>query len=279
MLLPASLRKHGISDKLEFASQQWQELGRILQDAQLNDEMLPRFVSQIAEGILANAVECFDHLGQDLLEFHLLPNAPESLRKRYEAGKVTSYFPFYLPQLLNKEAVFSQFKAINPWIYDQLREFVRAMDSDLLLMNYHRTRLFRTIKQMVNEKKHSRVLRYEAIPNEKVFVAGSESTFIFDKGFRNDNPMLRIVLPEAAVQKRAPAFRFVSNSMDVSDLCHFAVLATPHVMDTFYDRFFLGGIKVHKPDPAPTITTKLCTPEEEAQYEQCAHIIRLGDQT
>ena len=276
LMLPFPTRKAGIAEKLAYAESQRTLLDQALWDSYKEEGSLPRFVSQTAESILSNARECFDHLGRDLIECHLVPVAKPSFRIAYIGGKIRQYFPFYPGQLSNPQAAFHQFKTANRSIYDELRFLVDAMDNNLSLLNTsHAVRKFRIIQEMVNEKKHSRVLAYDSVANERMFVQGSSGSCLFDKDFRNDHPNIQILLPRGFSSKRVAAYRFSCNGMDVSDLCLFASHATAMLMDLFYDKFFSATAPVFQPEPPPTITVSDSPPVDEFETDRIKNIIDL----
>jgi hypothetical protein len=259
--LPFPKRKVGIITTLDYAESQRQALGLAEMDSYKEGGELPRFVGQIAGNILGDARQCFDQLGRDLIEGHLLPVAKPKFIRDYESGEMSTYFPLYESMLLQPKKVFHQFKSANRAIYDELHSLIMAMDKNLSISNTrHRVAMVRVIAAMVNEKKHDTVLEYRADPDEKSFVEGEGGSFLFAKGFKNDHPNVRIMLPVAAIPRPVAAYRFACNGLDVSDVCLFAVHGTQMIMDIFYDRFFEATEKVFKPEPPPTITVSSTPP-------------------
>ena len=205
--------------------------------------------------------QCFDQLGKDLIEGHLLPVAKARFVKAYHSGEVKTYFPLYETMLSQPKGTFYLFRSANRAVYDELLSFIEAMDKNLCISNTsHRVAMVRHIANMVNEKKHNKVLEYRADPDEKIFVEGEGRSFLFAKGFKNDSPNVRVRLPAGAVPRLVAAYRFAYNGLDVSDVCLFAVHGTQMIMDIFYDRFFEGTEKVFKPEPPPTITLRSLAP-------------------
>lgn len=275
-LLPFPQRKAGVIEKLNYAEAQRKLLDKAIFDSYKVEGELPRFVSQTAETILANARECFDHLGQDLIEGHLLSFAKRSFRDSYVNGKSRHYFPFYSTQLSNQKWAFAQFKTVNRAIFDELLAFTTAVENNQFLINTsHEAKKFRVIQEMVNEKKHSRVLAYEAAEGEKIFVEGANGSFLFDKGFRNNNPNMQMVLPDGFKPRKVAAYRFACNGLDVSHLCLFASHATAMIMDVFYNRFFQATEPVFKPEPPPVITVVPAPLSEILAPNPDKHVINL----
>ena len=254
MGMPTSTRKKGIIDTLDYASAQYRELGTAIMDSYKADGDLPKFVAQKSGIILSETRECFDRLGKDLIEHHLLPALPVDTVARYKKKK--SYFPLYPDQLLKPDSVYSEFKVFHPGVYSELSLFVEAMEQDQTLgETKFRVKNFGVIANMVNEKKHDDVLEWREDKDEKVAMQANIGAFVFDKSSPNDNPFVRVVIPADAVTRKVPAYRFASNGLDVPELCLFAAFATPMLMDIFYDRWFSPtDRKVFQPEPPPIVT-------------------------
>jgi hypothetical protein len=267
-LLPKPVRKAEIVESLDYAEKLRNQISDATTGSYKVEGSVPKFISQMAGDVLARSRECFDHLGKDLIEAHLLPVADAKLAADYKSGKMTSsksgdlitYFPYYTSMLEQPHRLFHRFKKANRAIYDKLGWFVGGIDRNGTLPGTSfRMRQFRTVADMVIEKKHGRVMygrtmEYNVEPGEKLFMQDGDSSFVFDKGFRNDNPNFKIVLPPDAPSRLVPAYRFTGSGIDVYDLCLFAVHGTQLVMDTFYDAFFEPTAeRAFKPD-IPTIT-------------------------
>jgi hypothetical protein len=191
----------------------------------------------------------------------LLPIAKLKFAKDYENGKVRTYFPLYQAMLVEPNRTFHQFKSTNRAIYDELHSLIMAMDKNLSISNTsHRVAMVRVIADMVNEKKHDKVLDYRSDADEKVFIEGERGSYLFSKGFTNDHPNLKVMLPAGAIPREVAAYRFACNGLEVSHVCLFAVHGTQMLMDIFYSRFFEATEPVFKPEPPPTITLSTTPP-------------------
>jgi len=258
MSLPFPTRKAGIIEKICYAEHEWQQLAKALSNSYKFEGELPRFVSQKAETILANATECLDHLGKDLIECHLLPTLEESFIEAYRKGNIKDKFPLYPDQLKSgKNCAYYRFKQVNRQIFDEIEKLVLDIEGKKNLMKTsYNTKYFRVIRTMVNEKKHSQVLEYYIAQNEKIFVEGKSGSYLFEKDFRNDNPDFQIILPKDSLPRKVGAYKFSHMNLEVSHLCMFAYHATAIIMDVFYDKFFAPTEKVHKLEQ-PLITISL----------------------
>lgn len=236
--LPQPSRKEDVLQKLRYAEVQRNDLMNALVESYETNE-LPKFVSMKAEGILSNTRECFDYLAHDLIEGYLIPNASAKFASNYKNGKLKTYFPYFIGQLTQPQWPWDKFKTVDKSVFDKLTGFVNAMEKSLVLEHTSlNARDFRVVQQMVNEKKHSKVIQYEAVPSGAMFHKGPVGTVVLDKAtaatpglkvgsaFGGDNP------------KPVPAFRLTANGRDVPDLCLFAVVGTQIVMDWSYETFF-----------------------------------------
>lgn len=257
MTVPAPSRKAGIIDKLNYAESQRHELDRALYGTYRNGDPLPQFVAHRAADILSHARECFDHLGMDLLEQHLLPNASAKFQKAYAAGSVKNYFPFYAGQLQAGKFGFDQLESINRPLYDELKGFVAAIDAKKFIVNTtFRLSWFRTIQEMVNEKKHVRVLEYVAAHRGVRYTAGKSNGIDLEilHNAAPSNPPIQVVVEGQNISKPVPSFRF-TNGLDVNELSLFAVHATRKVMDLFYDKYFAPTDQ--RVEPAETVAVSV----------------------
>jgi len=236
--LPDSTRKRDVTDKLEYAEAQRNELSNALFGSYETGD-LPRFVSMMAEGILGNARECFDYLAHDLIDGYLLPVASAKFTQSYKNGKEKTYFPFYEGQLTQARWPWHQFKTVDKAVFDHLASFIYAMDQHQVVgCTLFSARDFRVIQEMVNEKKHSKVLQYNAVADAAVFHKGPMGSIVLDKATASI-PGLKVGEEFGGGKpKSVPEFRFAMNGRSVLDLCLFAVAATRTVMDWWYETHF-----------------------------------------
>jgi hypothetical protein len=96
------------------------------------------------------------------------------------------------------------------------------MDKNLSISNTsHRVAMVRLIADMVNEKKHDKVLEYRSDAGEKIFIEGERGSYLFSKGFTNDHPNLKVMLPADAIPREVAAYRFACNGLEVGrSACH-----------------------------------------------------------
>lgn len=238
MTLPNSARFEGIKEKLEYAEKQRTDLTEALFGTYEGDQPLPHFLRQTAEGILGHARECFDHLGLDLIEGYLLPSADAAFIADYRAGKSTHYFPFFATQLTNPKNAFQRFKQVSPAIFSELEILITSMDAKAKLpMTIFDAADFRVLREMVNDKKHSRVMEYQVVADQSVYARGPAGTVIMDKS-QFSVPGLKIGQAFGGRSpKSVPAYKF-ANGKDIPNFCLFATRATAIVINNFYANFF-----------------------------------------
>ena len=69
----------------------------------------PTHLVHVASDILATSRECFDYLGNDIVDLHIIPFTKNSKLKRIHAsGKLRPYFPFHIEQLNNPKVLFHE---------------------------------------------------------------------------------------------------------------------------------------------------------------------------
>ncbi len=241
MNLPSSARFEGIKEKLEFAEKQRMDLTNALFGAYEGDRPLPQFLRQTAEGILGHARECFDHLAIDLIEEHLLPTADAAFVAEYHSGRSSHYFPFFGTQLNNPKNAFQRFEQVNPAVFPEVKTLISAMDAKAKLpMTNFDAADFRILREMVNDKKHSRVMEYQVVADQSVYARGPMGMVIMDKS-QFSVPGMRIGGAFGGHSpKSVPAYRF-ANGKDIPHFCLFATRATAIVMNNFYVKFFSVG--------------------------------------
>lgn len=256
---PIAQRKTGVIQNLDYAEDCYQALSKRMWEAIAADLPDPKYISQEIGNVLATTRECFDHLAKDLIEDVLLPHATDTTRKEYDKGQKgkykSNYFPFRPGQINNQATnIFSLSSKFRPDLHAQLAQFIEAIENDLCINNTSlRVRTLRDLVDIVNSKKHSTIIEYKRMENQKIFIQGSSGSYMFDKDFRNDNPNFRVLLPTEHKPKLAPDYIFPFNNQDIMSFTSSAIHTTRMVMDIFYDAFFEPGEKVDKLE-VPEIT-------------------------
>jgi hypothetical protein len=234
---PKPNRKQQVVDKIAYATHRHQELMSELFSAK-NEDRDPTYLVHAAADVLAAARECFDYLGQDIIECWIIPNtANPKLLKAYADGKLKSYFPFYTSQIAKADTVFIELSTIEVALYRALLDFAKSIEDGAMipetLFSY---KAISEMKDMVNEKKHNQLIAAVSDRDREYLVKSEGMTMILpitsQKGWSSFS-----VQPGTKVSKVAE-YRFQSNQQEVGKFCLFAVKATERVISSFYANYF-----------------------------------------
>ncbi len=253
--LPSPKRKLGINEKLLYCQSQYMTLMKEIIASYRGQIDSPRYLGQIAETILSGTRECFDHLGMDIIEGHVLPGADEKLRRAFRLGRLKTYFPFFRSQLEQPKFPFHRLKQIRRSLYDELELLIEATEQNFAIegLSGDGLKTLLVVRKMVNEKKHSHVLRYEGQSQQKYFFERARDGLVcvLTSDVRGTLGH-RIEGLDEATLKSVPGYRF-SNGQDVWHLCGFCVGATTWIMNRFYDRHFQSSPRIELQDITPSL--------------------------
>lgn len=229
-------RKNDVASKLSYASDQYQSMMDELFAAK-KDARDPKHLVHAAADVLSNCRECFDYLGQDILETHILPLTKNTdLLTRQSQGKIKAYFPFYESQL-KKKAIYAELRVTFPALHRRLLDFAADIKSNNkipdTLFQYGQ---FEELKDIVNHKKHDRLIALMSEENAEYLIAHAGVNMIIPRD-RQEGWKSFTVSPGTEVS-RVSEFRFEFNRREVADFCLFAHQATEIIMRRFYDDFF-----------------------------------------
>lgn len=262
-MLPISIRKAGIIEKLDYAEIRRKEIDSAIYGSYESDVELPRYLGLKTEGILADVTECLDHLAKDLFEEIILPSASENINKLYfsDQKNFNTYFPFFKRNLTpgNKKLIWHELFKSHPQVYKELDDLVSAIVKQGFFSGTDiRCDILKTVRNMVNEKKHDRVFAISSLSQGRKFVQGGSGenkfsvTFDIKNHLGYDNKM-RVI--NASSEKEVLTYRF-SNNYEIGLLCGYAIYAARRVMDTFYIPFFASTDRnVSPPEEEVVITT------------------------
>jgi hypothetical protein len=233
---PPSKRRSDVASKLEYAEQRKQELMNELFAAK-KQQRDPAHIVHTAADILSTVRECFDYLGQDIVESYLLQNSP-TLSSQKAAGKLKAYFPFHLPQILGEKSIFKGLFTISPGLYRELQDFARNVNSTGSIPG---TMIpFKTIldlKDMVNEKKHDKLIAVVSEEDQE-FILENEN-FGMVVPMKGQYGWSTFSVQPGTVVSRVTEYRFEYNNEEVAGFCFFAISGTRQIISHFHDRFFL----------------------------------------
>ncbi len=142
----------------------------------------PAHLVHACADIISTARECFDYLGQDIIEGYVVPNTTSAkIKKAHADGTLKAYFPYFQSQLTKQDSIFFELKSHTPALYQDLLEFASRIASKAsipdTLFNYQ---MLADVRDMVNEKKHDKLL---AVVSEA------------DAEFLVENPSFSMILP------------------------------------------------------------------------------------
>lgn len=198
----------------------------------------PKFLIHAAAEVVATARETFDYLGQDIVEQYLLPNTKSAkIKKDYASGKLKGYFPFHEPQVKASHGTFHELKTIAPGLYSELLSFVEGITAKRqipnTLFNYG---WFMNLKDMVNEKKHDRLLAVVSESNQEILVEGNGLSMLIPK--KQQQGWGTLIVQPGTEMKEVTGYRFAYNNVEVAEFCLFAAKATEIVVSGFYKNHF-----------------------------------------
>jgi hypothetical protein len=237
MTLPTSQRKADVFSKLEYAEHRRNAVMDELFSAKKASRD-PKFIIHAAAEVVATARETFDYLGQDIVEQYLLPNTKNAkIKKAYASGKLKVYFPFHEPQVKESDGTFHELKTIAPSLYSELLSFVEGIAAKHqianTLFNYG---WFMNLKDMVNEKKHDRLLALASDGNQEILVEGNGLSMLIPK--KKQQGWNTLMVQPGMEMKDVTEYRFAYNNVEVADFCLFAAKATEIVVGGFYRNHF-----------------------------------------
>ena len=230
-------RLKDIRSKLEYVERQRQTLMAALFDAKKKGEK-PEFFCHTVADILSSSRECYDYCAKDVLEEKIIPNTSDNrLLSRFNAGKVRAYFPFYRSELENAQNPFYQLITIEPALYRHLLGIADNIASGVAipntLFNFSDIERF---KNLVNEKKHDRLIAIESNENQEIIVENAGLKMILpvnkQKGWN------RFQVSSDSDVSRVAEFRLESIDAEISMFCMFAQKSTEILLEEIYTKFF-----------------------------------------
>lgn len=233
MTLPISQRKPEVFSKLEYAEYCRNNLMNELFSAK-NNNIDYKFISHTSAEILSVTREAFDYLGKDIVDHYLLPN---TTKKNILNKKDGIYFPFHVPQVKELHSPLHELKVINSRLYADLLNFVECIANKETIPNtLFNYRLFLDIKDMVNDKKHDRLIAIDTELGQEIIASGEHLSFVIPK--KKQSGWDTLTLDSTMTIKEASEYRFAYNNVEVGDCCLFAVKATELIIHKFYSSYF-----------------------------------------
>jgi hypothetical protein len=237
MVNPTPIRKQEVFAKLDYANHRHQQLMGEMVEAK-RQKQDPAFLVHSAADIISAVRECFDYLGQDIIECYIVPNTQiPKVRTDYATGKLKAYFPYYEPQVMRTSSVFFELKKIAPALFQALLDFTRSIDSGSQIPDTLFTyQMLVEVKDMVNEKKHDKLIGVVSEGGQEFLIESKDVTVLIPiKGQSGWSSFS--VMPGSRVSN-VTEYRFEHNNQEVSKFCLFSMNATRRVISEFYDSYF-----------------------------------------
>ncbi len=237
MTKPTASRKADVQSKLAYAKHRHQELMNTLFAAKKSSSD-PAFLVHACADIISAARECFDYLGQDIIESHIVPKTTNAkVSKAHASGTLKAYFPYYSGQLTKTDSVYYELKASAPVLYQDLLDFTSRIASRAsipdTLFNYQ---MLADVRDMVNEKKHDKLLAVVSEADSEFLIENASMSMILpikaQKGWSSFS-----VEPGTKVE-RVTEYRFAHNDQEIAKFCLFATNATERVINALYADHF-----------------------------------------
>jgi hypothetical protein len=234
---PKSQRQKDVISKFSYVNSRFQKLMNELFTAK-KESRDPSNLVHVASEILATTRECFDYLGQDIVDSYIVPLTTKSkIKSDYTSGKLRAYFPFHEGQLTKSNALFHELQQIAPNLYTDLLDFTKSISNKKkipkTLFEYE---LFLELKDMVNEKKHDKLIAIASEVDQEYLIENDSTKMIIprkkQKGWKTFT-----VSPGTEVSPGSE-YRFEFNYREVMKFCLFAHKATEIVILKLYDDYF-----------------------------------------
>ncbi len=198
----------------------------------------PAFLAHTCADIISAARECFDYLGQDVIEEFIVPNTMNSkIKSAHSNGTLKAFFPYFQRQLASTGSIFLELKSHSPALYQDLLEFTSKITAGApipgTLFSYQ---MLADVRDMVNQKKHDKLLAVVSEADAEFLVENSTVSMILPiKGQKGWSSFA--VQPGTQVE-RVTEYRFAFNDQEVGKFCLFATNATERIVLELYAGHF-----------------------------------------
>jgi hypothetical protein len=227
-------RKSDIDEKLLYADRRFNDLAAALHAGGLAGSSID-FLSSIAGEIISACREPFDYCAHDIVEKFILINDP-SLAALYHSGKLRCYFPFYKNQLVKAGSVFSKLKIHHKPLHNHLFSLAAAVEHKVIRQS---TRLnyaaLQEMCDMVNEKKHNRLIQIRAKASNTLFIKGRGVQMMMN--LDEQRGYSKVELPAGTEHNVGEQYVFATNNKDVLEFSMNCRMLSRLVLNETYQRF------------------------------------------
>ena len=233
MKKPMAQRKSDVASKLGYVSDRFQELIDELYKGKSGSHE-PAHLVHIASDILATSRECFDYLGKDIVDLHIVPFTQNpKIKHKHASGKLRTYFPFHIEQLIKPKELFHELQQTSPALYSDLISFTESISNKETIPNtLFKYELFLDILNMVNEKKHNKLIAIVSESDQEYLVENKGFKMIIPKKGQSGYTYFTVA-PGSRVSCVAE-YQFEYNYREVKEFCLFAHKATKLIIQKFY---------------------------------------------
>ncbi|CAG23125.1 hypothetical protein [Photobacterium profundum] len=217
-------RKSDVLSNLDYANDRFQTMMDELFAAK-REQKNPKNLVHAAADVLSNSRECFDYLGQDILYTHILPlTNNKKILNSHNQGKLKAYFPFYESQL-KKQAVYAELRRTSPDLHQRLLNLADDIKNNNVIPNtLFKCGLFEELKDIVNHKKHDRLIALVSTNNAEILIDSPESKLLIPRG--GQQGWNQVIAAPGAVISKVAEYRFEHNKREVAEFWMFSSRAT-----------------------------------------------------
>ena len=226
-----------IKDKFDYAEQQLQQLLNHMYEAKKAGIEAKHIVHKAAE-ILSTSRECYDYCARDVVEeFILQYTNNRKILSKHRAGELRVHFPFYANELTDSGNVFFELQYTNSGLYKHLIGLSENIAKNVQIPNtlFHYGDILQ-LKEMVNTKKHDRLIGVQSISNQEVIIESAGVKMVIPK--KKQVGRIRFSVSTGSYVSNVAEFRFEFNSKEVGEFCLFTIESTKIVLDEIYRIFF-----------------------------------------
>lgn len=224
-----------IKQKFEYAEMLRQELMKLLFNAK-KEEVETKPIMHHARTILSECRESFDYCFQDIFEAFILPTTKDKkILTNYKNDKPRLYFPFYETQFKNN--ILTELVKLKPDLYKHLHELAtKIQKNETIPKTLYKYGSVLELKDMVNEKKHDKLLVVQSDAQQEVLVENKGFKAIFP--VKQNAHIHTLHVPADSTVKLVDEFLFEFNNHEVSHFCMTAIFVTRIILDEIYKQFF-----------------------------------------
>ncbi len=234
---PIPFRKQDVLDKITYALYRHQELmSAIFESKKASTD--PKFLVHTSAEILSTVRECFDYLAQDIVECHILPfTTNRKLKQSHADGNLRVYFPYYESKANKVGTIFFELSTINILLYQALLEFTHSISSNTQIPNpLFSYKSLLDVKEMVNEKKHDKLIGVVSEADREYIVESSSKRTILPLSAQSG--LFYFSVEPGAVVQKVSEYRFSFNNQEVGKFCLTATKTTEYVINDLYQAHF-----------------------------------------